>query len=424
MAHIEGCKHSIEITVPVEDVIKETERVAADLQKKVRLPGFRPGKAPLSIVKSRFVSEINQDVVEALIPRHFQEATAKEGLEVVSRPNIVDLHFHDGQPLKFKAEFEVAPTVELGQYKGLEVEYAEPVVTEDEVNQRIDSIRDQKAEFVNEEPRPLKDGDFAVVNLESIAGTDEKIQQEELMLKVGDEHTISEFSTNLRGASPEEEREFDITYPEDYDQKSLAGRTVKFKATVKAVRRRELPELNDEFAKDMGDFQTLEELKQAVRNTIRHEREHAAQEATKNQILDQLVAGHDFAIPESYVDRQIEMTVQNQLRQLASQGVDPSKLNLDWSKVKEAQGERARKDVRASLLLDKIGERESIAATNDEVDAEVGRIARQQRETVPVMKAKLQKDGTLSRIAGHIRTEKTLKLLFDEAKKSAPKAKD
>lgn len=424
MAHIEGCKHSIEITVPVEDVIKETERVAADLQKKVRLPGFRPGKAPLSIVKSRFVSEINQDVVEALIPRHFQEATAKEGLEVVSRPNIVDLHFHDGQPLKFKAEFEVAPTVELGQYKGLEVEYAEPVVTEDEVNQRIDSIRDQKAEFVNEEPRPLQDGDFAVVNLESIAGTDEKIQQEELMLKVGDEHTISEFSTNLRGASPEEEREFDITYPEDYDQKSLAGRTVKFKATVKAVRRRELPELNDEFAKDMGDFQTLEELKQAVRNTIRHEREHAAQEATKNQILDQLVAGHDFAIPESYVDRQIEMTVQNQLRQLASQGVDPSKLNLDWSKVKEAQGERARKDVRASLLLDKIGERESIAATNDEVDAEVGRIARQQRETVPVMKAKLQKDGTLSRIAGHIRTEKTLKLLFDEAKKSAPKAKD
>ena len=140
--------------------------------------------------------------------------------------------------------------------------------------------------------------------------------------------------------------------------------------------------------------------------------------------VSSFVASHDFAIPEAYVDRQIEMTVQNQLRQLASQGVDPSKLNLDWSKVKEAQGERARKDVRASLLLDKIGERESIAATNDEVDAEVARIARQQRETVPVTKAKLQKDGTLSRIAGHIRTEKTLKLLFDEAKKSAPKAKD
>ena len=230
-----------------------SERVAADLQKKVRLPGFRPGKAPLSIVKSRFVSEINQDVAEALIPRHLQEATAKEGLEVLSRPNIVDLHFHDGAPLKFKAEFEVAPNVELGQYKGLEVEYAEPVVSDDDVNQRIDGIRDQKAEFVNEEPRALQDGDFAVVNLESIAGTDEKIQQEELMLKVGDEHTISEFSTNLRGAAPDDVREFDITYPEDYDQKSLAGRTVKFKATVKAVRRRELPELNDEFAKDMGE---------------------------------------------------------------------------------------------------------------------------------------------------------------------------
>ena len=424
MAHIEGCKHSIEITVPVEDVKKETERVAADLQKKVRLPGFRPGKAPLSIVKQRFVGEINQDVIEALVPRYFQEATAKEGLEVVSRPNIVDMHFHDGEPLKFKAEFEVAPNVELGTYKGLEVEYAEPVVTDEDVNERIDGIRDQKAEFVNEEPRPLVDGDFAVVNLESIAGTDEKISQEELMLKVGDEHTIAEFSTNLRGAAPDDVREFDITYPDDYDQKSLAGKTVKFQATVKAVRRRELPELNDEFAKDLGDFQTLDEFKQTVRNTIRHEREHAAQEVTKNQILDQLVATHDFAIPEAYVDRQIEMTVNNQLRQLAGQGIDPSQLKLDWSKVKESQGEKARKDVRASLLLDKIGERESIAATNDEVDAEVARIARQQRETVPVMRAKLQKDGTLGRIAGHIRTEKTLKLLFDESKKSAPKAKD
>lgn len=424
MAHIEGCKHSIEVTVPVEDVKKETERVAADLQKKVRLPGFRPGKAPLSIVKTRFVNEINQDVIEAIVPRFFHEAATKEGLEVVGRPNIVDLHFHDNEPIKFKAEFEVAPTFNLGEYKGLTVEYDEPVVSDDDVNQRIDGIRDQKAEFVNEEPRALVDGDFAVVSLESIGGTDQKIEQEELMLKVGDEHTIAEFSTNLRGAAPDDVREFDITYPEDYDQKQLAGRTVKFRATVKAVRRRELPELNDEFAKDLGDFQTLDEFKQTVRNTILHERQHTAQDSTKNQLLDKLVEGHDFAIPETYVDRQIEMNVENQLRQLAAQGMDPSKLKLDWNKVKEAQQERARKDVKASLLLDKIAETEAIAATNEEVDAEVARIARQQRETVPVTKAKLQKDGTLARIAGHIRTEKTLKLLFDAANKVVPAKKD
>ena len=421
MAHIEGCKHSIEVTVPVEDVQKETERVVADLQKKVRLPGFRPGKAPLNIVKTRFVSEINQDVIEAIVPRAFHEAAAKEGLQVVGRPNIVDLHFHDNQPIKFKAEFEVAPSFELGSYKGLAVEYAEPVVTDEDINQRIDGIRDQKAEMVNEEPRPLVDGDFALVSLESIAGVEEKIQQEELLLKVGDEHTLSEFSTNLRGAAPDEEREFDIAYPEDYDQKQLAGRTVRFKAVVKAVRRRELPELNDEFAKDLGDFQTLDEFKQAVRTTILRERDQAAQESTKNQILDKLVDGHDFAIPEAYVDRQIEINVENQLRHLASQGMDPSKLNLDWAKVKEAQSERARRDVKASLLLDKVAETESITATNEEVDAEVGRIARQQRETVPLTRAKLQKDGTLTRIAGHIRTEKTLKFLFDAAAKEAPK---
>jgi len=157
-----------------------------------------------------------------------------------------------------------------------------------------------------------------------------------------------------------------------------------------------------------------------VRKTILRERELQAQEEAKTQILDKLVDSHEFAIPEAYLDRQIEMNVENQLRQLAAQGLDPRQLKLDWSKLKEAQAPRATRDVRASLLLDKIGERESIHATNEEVDAEVARIARQQREAVPVVRAKLQKDGTLGRIAGHIRTEKTLRFLFEHARKEAP----
>jgi trigger factor len=420
VAHIEGCKHSLEITVPVVEVEKETERVAAEVQKKVRLPGFRPGKAPLSIVKSRFAGEIQQDVLEALVPRFFHEAAEKEGLQVVGRPQIVDIHFQPGEPLRFKAEFEVAPEFELGEYRGITVTYAEPEVSEADVNERIEAIREQKAEYVNEEPRPLADGDYAVVSLESLSGVDEKISQDELVLKIGDESTLPGFSENLRGAAPEDIREFDITYPEDYDREKLAGKTVRFRAVVKAVRRKELPELNDEFAKDLGDFQSLEEFKEAVRKTILREREHQAQEAAKVQILDKLVDAHEFPVPEAYVDRQIEMNVENQLRQLAAQGLDPRQLKLDWGKLKEAQAPRATRDVRASLLLDKIAERESIYATNEEVDAEVARIARQQREAVPVVRAKLQKDGTLGRIAGHIRTEKTLRFLFEHARKEAP----
>ena len=420
MALIEGCKHSLDITVPVEEVEKETERAAAAIQTKVKLPGFRPGKAPLALVRTRFAGDIRQEALEKLIPRFLNAAFDQDHLEVVSQPNISDVHFHNGEPLRFKAEFEVAPAFDLGEYTGITATYAEPVVTDDDVEARINDLRERKAEYVNEEPRPLADGDYGVISLESISGVDEKVQQDELILKIGDQATLPVFTENLRGLSPEESREFDVTYPADYDREALAGRTVKFKATVKAVRRKELPEANDEFAKDLGDYQSFEELREAIRRSILHEREHASQEATKHQIIEKLVAGHVFAVPDIYVDRQIEVTLKNQLQQLAMQGVDPRQLKLDWQKVRAAQQERATSDVRASLILDKIADREAIAPTQEEVDREVQRYARQQREPVAAVRAKLQKDGTLGRIAGQIRTEKTLSFLFDRARKQAP----
>jgi trigger factor len=230
---------------------------------------------------------------------------------------------------------------------------------------------------------------------------------------------MAAFTENLRGAAPEESREFEVTYPADYERKNLAGKTVRFRAEVKAVRRKELPELNDEFAKDLGDYQTLDEVKEMVRKSIQRDREVRAQEDAKHQLIDKLVDTHDFPIPNIYIDRQIEINVENQLRTLAAQGIDPKSIKLDWNKVRETQKGKAERDVKASLLLDKIGERESIAATQEEVDKEVQRIARQQREAVAVTRAKLQKEGALGRIAGAIRTEKTLNFLFEHARKEA-----
>lgn len=419
MALIEGCKHSLEITIPAEDVEKETERAVAGIQQKVRLPGFRPGKAPLSLVKTRFAGDIRQEVIEKLVPRFFNAAVEKENLRVVGRPDIRDVHLHEGEPLKFKAEFEVAPDFDLGDYRGITITYTEPEVSDSDIEQRLDQLREQKSEYVNEDPRPLADGDYAAISLESIAGVAEKVSQDELVLKIGDEATMAAFTENLRGVSPEEEREFDVTYPEDYERETLAGRTVKFRAKVKAVRRKELPELNDEFAKDLGDFQTIEELKETIRKNILREREHRAQDSAKQQLLDKLVEAHDFPVPGAYIDRQIQINVENQLRALVAQGMDTKDLKLDWQKVRESQKDRATRDVKASLLLDKIAEREAIAPTQEEVDREVQQIARRQREAVAVTRAKLQKEGALNRIAANIRTEKTLNLLFEQARKEA-----
>lgn len=420
MALVEGCKHELEIEVPVSEVDAETERVVDDIAKKAKLPGFRPGKAPASLVRTKFESEIRKEVLDNMLPKAFRQKVEESSLDVVGRPNVTDVHFHKGEPLRFKIEFEVAPTVELGEYKGIRVEYLEPEVSDDDVNKRLDVIRDQKAQYINQDPRPIQAGDFAVITLKSVSGVEEPVSQDELMLHIGDPDTLPAFTENLTGLSPGDEKSFSITYPEDYGQEKLAGKTVEFHATVKAIRLKELPEANDEFARDLGDFQTLDEFKETLRRQIFQAREHEAQQAAKEKIATSLAESHTFAVPQAYIDKQIDMNLDMQLRQLVEQGIDPRKLNLDWAKIRESQRERAATDVKASLILGKIADREAIAVTNEELDREVQRIAKQQKEPVAAVRQKLEKNDAMSRIAGHIRTEKVLTWLFENARKEAP----
>jgi len=420
LALLEGCRHSLEISIPVDEVETETARAVADVQSKARLPGFRPGKAPASLIRKQFAGEIRQRVIESLIPKHLEKQFEAENLNVVGRPDISDLHFHEGEPLTFKAEFEVAPTVELGEYKDVEVPYHDPEVTDSDIDQRIEELRNQKAQYVNIDPRPLQDGDYAVVALESISGVEgPPVKQDEMVLEIGGGETVPAFTENLRGATPGDEREFDVAYPEDYAAERLAGKTVRFHATVKGLRRKEAPEVNDEFAQDLGDYRNLEELRDAVRKNIFAQRQFEAQQEAKNKIVDKLVDSHEFPVPEVFVERQIRNRVEQTLQGMAAQGIDPKNLKLDWNKVKETQREKALREVKASMLLSRIAEREAIHANRDEVDREVERHARQNREPVAAVHMRFEKDGTLGRIASHIQTEKTLSFLFEHARKTA-----
>lgn len=416
---VEGCKHEVEVTVPVDEIGRETERVIEKIQKKVRLPGFRPGKAPPSLIRSKFSGEVRQDVLESLIPKYLEKRFREEDLHVVGTPNITEVHFDAGEPLRFKAQFEVAPEVEIGEYRNVAVHYHEPEVTDGDIATRLEEMREQKAEFQNVDPRPVQDGDYAVVSLESLSGVDEAVKQDELVLHVGDPDTLPAFTENLLGMEPEEQKDFDVAYPEDYGQERLAGKTVRFRMRLKGIRLKELPALDDDFAKDLGDYQTLDELREAVRKAIFHHREQDAQRAAKDKIVDRLVETHEFPVPEAFVDRQIEAQLEQQLRGLQARGVDVKKLKPDWAKLKESQRDKALHDVKASLILDKIADREGIDATTDEVDREVQRVARQQREPVAAMRKKLEKEGLLRRIASQIRTEKTLGFLFEHATKEA-----
>ncbi len=406
--------------MPADEVETETDKVVSSFQAKARLPGFRPGKAPASLIRKQFQGDIRQKVLENLIPRHLEKRVKEEDLHLVGRPDITKVKLDAGEPLEFTAEFEVSPEVELKEYQDLTVPYREPEVTDDDVSKRIESIRERKADYINIDPRPLEDGDYALVSLATISGVEgDPVKQDELMIEIGGAETVQGFTDGLRGASPGEDREFDVTYPEDYAQERLAGRTVKFHSHVKGIRRKELPELNDEFAKDLGDYQSLEELKEQLRKTIFSERQYEAQQEAKNKLVESLVDLHDFAVPETYIERQIQNRMEQLLRTMQSQGSDIKNLKLDWQKVKDAQRDKALREVKASLLLGKVADRESIAATTAEVDREVERIARQQREPLAAVRFRMEKDGSLNRIASHIQTEKTLNYLFEHSRKVA-----
>jgi trigger factor len=402
--------------VPVEEVEAETGRAVAKVQQRAKLPGFRPGKAPASIIRQHFAGDIRQKVLESIIPKYLQNRFEAEDLKVVGQPDITEVHFEAGEPLRFKAEFEVVPQIELLDYKGLTVPYRDPQIGDEDVAKRIEELRQQKAEYINEDPRPVQDGDFAVLSLESLSAVEgPPVKQDEMTLEVGGGDTLEDFSENLRGMNPGEEKEFDVHYPEDYGQPKLSGKTVRFRAHVKGIRRKELPEINDEFAQDLGDYRTVDELREAVRKSLFAQNQFEAQQEAKNKLVDKLVDMHDFPVPETFIDRQIKSRVE---RAFSGQGVDLKSLNLDWKKLKENQHDKALREVKASMLLQRISERESIGATRDEVDREVERMARQQREPFPAMRLRFEKDGTLGRIASHIQTEKTLSFLFEHAGKT------
>ena len=423
MALIEGCRHELEVSVGILEMAAATEVVLARIQAKAQLPGFRPGKAPLSVIRSRFGSEIQQDALEEVIPKALDKRFAEDKLRVVGQPNISEVKMEPNQPLSFKVSFEVHPEFELGEYKGLEVEYEDPQVSEQDVSDRLEQLLESKAEYVNIDPRPAESGDYVVVGLESADGLEgEPMKNPEMTLKLDDADTIPAFSEGIVGMSPGETKDIAVSYPEDYGEVRLLGKTVTFDVELKFIRRKEVPLLDDDFAKSMGDFRTLDEFKEQVKASIHAERQYRAQDEAKNKLLEKLALTHEFAVPDTYVERQLRIQLESYGRSLQMQGIDPKQLNFDMDKFRESQTERAIRDVRATLLLDRISEVEAVSVGNDEVDREVHRLARQQREPVAAVRLKLEKDDGLDRIANRIRTDKTISLLFEQARKVAPVA--
>ncbi|MGH9805404.1 MAG: trigger factor [Candidatus Acidiferrales bacterium] len=417
-------RRELEVEIPLELVERETERVTREFARHARLPGFRPGKAPAGIIRQRFWDDIRSEVLRALVPASLERAFQEKRLMPVGEPSIADLRFEPDQPLRFKASFEVLPEIELKDYKGLEVEPAKIELTDEDVERELETLRERAATYEGVEGRAAEDGDTVVVSLVGIV-TEPKEKREPLTLEdavvhLGEENTLPAFNENLRGVTPGEEKRFSVAYPADYPQAHLAGRTVAFTAQVKEVRRKQLPPLDDDFARRTSDAPSLDELKAKLRAHLEEVREHRERNLTRDRLLEALLARHDFPVPEALVERQMDRRLERQVRSLAAQGIDPRRVDVDWRKAWRAGREAAERDTRLGLLLERVAEAEGIQTGQDDLDREVERMAGQARQTPEAVRARLTKEETWDSLKSAIRSEKVVEFLLTHARLTAP----
>jgi len=410
------CRRELELEIPAEDVTKATERVAKELARVARVPGFRPGKAPVALIKRRFADDIKGEVLQSLVPERVEKAVAEQKLSPVSQPQVDKLDFNEGQPLKFRAVFEVLPEFELGAYKGLEIEMPPMDVTDEDVNKALEETRERAAAFAPVEGRAVQNGDFAQLKLVGTPeGGGDPINAESVLCHVGAEETMEPFNENLRGANVGDHKEFDVDYPADYPDEKLSGKKFHYAADVTGIKIKKLPELNDDFAKDVSDAATLDELKSKIRESLEHQRDHRQKDLQRERVITELVKLHDFPVPESLVEAQMDVRLERMVRSLAQQGVDPRAVNVDWSALRGRQQERAKEDVKAELIIDRIASAEKIDVTDEEVEHELQHLASHSGESVEAIRARLTKQGALDRMKAKLRSDKTLDWLAQNA---------
>lgn len=445
-----GCRREISVEIPLEVVNKEQSTLVNAYSKQARVPGFRKGKVPTSMVRNRFSSQINNDLLEALVPQYFREAVIKAGFHPVSQPFIYGLENEEGQPIRFKAVFEVLPEFELGDYQDIKVEKPNIKIADDEVETELKRLQERQASFDPiEGERGPEDGEFAQVSFTAVPqelkteppatpsgesaseGPPENqpqpaeaqpspaqpVQMNEVLVEIGGANTLPEFSENLRGVKAGEDRNFTVTYPQDFHDPRLAGRIFSYQVKVDAVKKKTLPPINDDFARELNsEFQTLDQLKQRMRENMETQQSVQAEQQAKEQLIEKLLEHHSFTVPRALVEHQIDLRLERGLRALAAQGMRTEDMKrMDFRRLRAGQREAAIKEVKSRLLLSKIADAENIQVSDDDLEQEIAILAEQMKQTPAEVRQRLSQEGALERIRGRMRSEKALDFLYSKA---------
>ncbi len=419
---VSQCKKDLAVEVPAEEVKKEYEKAYDAYVRYVKVPGFRPGRVPRGVIKQRFSKEVKEEVIGQLLPHALQHVVVDHKLKIVGDPRIDDISISEGEVLKFKASIEVIPEFELREYKGLKVTKRIAPVSDEDVDQVIERWRENMAEFVPIEDRPSQNGDFVSINLvgKYVVAEGEEEQEDlvadDVQIELGSEDVQPEFNENLLGVQAGDVREFRVVYPEDFGSKGLAGKTLDFTATVVALREKELPELDDEFAKDFGEYETIQEMRDKVREMLVKQAENQADSRLRESLLEQILNDYDFEVPSVLVEQQASDRVREFAYSLIRMGMPPqSAQSIDWAERMKDAREQAIRDVRSALVVSRIGDKEDIKVSKDEIDAEIAQMAAASGEDVDQLKARLTRDDAISSIENRVRYQKSLDVVVGNA---------
>ena len=422
---------SIEVEASVEDVAKAFQQVTKRYTKLARIPGFRAGKVPPSLIKSRFAKEVRQEVLESLVSDRFRQALEAQNIRPVSQPQISELLLAEGAPLKFKATFEVLPEINIDGYDAVTVQRPDASLEEGEFDVELANVLDHHATVEPvEEDRAIADGDWAEIGftgkLQDLAqvvgeeGLESKTEEqpitgEDVLIEIGGKNTLQAFNEALRGAKVGQDLSFEATYPTEFGDQRLAGKTVSYDVTVKAIKKKTYPERDEEFAKQLGPYSDWNDFETKLRERVEGRKKEALEAQARDKMLDELVAKYQFPVPETFVQQQIDARLERGLRALAQQGMSSDAMRqLDFGRLREAQRDQAVTEVKVSLILDAVAEREHIEVTDEDMERELLMLSIQSREPLETLRKRLKEDGSLDRIREQMRREKTGAVLFDK----------
>jgi trigger factor len=427
------CTRELVIDVPAEDVSRTWRNVAASYRKYAKIPGFRAGKVPETVIRRRFAAEIRKEVIDTLLPERFNKAINELSLRPVGQPQVTELTLEEGSALHVKAVFEFIPAFSIDGYKDVKVDKPSVEITEDEFQHEIEHLRESRATIEPvEEDRALKDGDWAQISYKGQIQNDPPaaapeaeasaepadpqgaVTGEDTLVEIGGKDTVEAFTAALRGAKPGQELKVEVIYPSDYAETKLAGKTVAYDVEVKAIKKRTLPDLNDDFAKELGHYESYASLEASVREYLANRKRRNVEAETKDRLFAELAARFTFAVPESLVQDQIDTRLERGLRALAAQGMQPDQMRkLDFNRLRTAQRDSALAEVKTHILLDRIAGEENITVSDEEMDNELQIAALQSREPLDALKVRLTKDGGLARLREQLRREKSASILYE-----------